>query len=41
MVEQIKSVDYARRKIAFVEKAPQAALDDVLGILEACIYQDV
>ena len=41
MVEQIKSIDYARRKVAFVEQAPQATLDDVLGILEACIYQDV
>jgi hypothetical protein len=39
MVEQIKSVDYASRKAKFVEKAPQAKLDEVLGILDACIYK--
>lgn len=38
MVEQIKSIDYANRKIKFVEKAPQAVLNDVLGILDACLY---
>jgi mRNA interferase MazF len=38
MVEQIKSVDYASRKTKFVAKAPQATLDEVLGILDACIY---
>ncbi len=41
MVEQIKSIDYASRNIKFVEKAPQSTLNDVLGILDACIYQDV
>ena len=40
MVEQIKSVDYASRKIKFVEKAPKAALNEVLSILDACLYQD-
>ena len=38
MVEQIKAVDYASRKIKFVEKAPQTVLNDVLGILDACLY---
>ncbi len=38
MVEQIKSVDYGSRKIKFVEKVPQAVLNDVLGILDACLY---
>lgn len=38
MVEQIKSVDYGSRKAKFVEKAPQAIVDEVLGILDACIY---
>ena len=38
MVEQIKAVDYGSRKIKFVEKAPQAVLHDVLGILDACLY---
>ena len=38
MVEQIKSVDYVSRKAKFVEKAPRAVLDEVLSILDACIY---
>ncbi len=41
MVEQIKSVDYASRHTTFVEKAPQSILNDVLGILDACIYQNI
>ena len=41
MVEQIKSVDYQSRSIRFIEKAPQETLDEVLAILDACIYQDV
>jgi mRNA interferase MazF len=40
MVEQIKSVDFASRKIKFVERAPQAVLNEVLSILDACLYQD-
>jgi mRNA interferase MazF len=38
MVEQIKAIDYARRKIKFVEKSPLTVLNDVLGILDACLY---
>ena len=38
MAEQIRAVDYASRKIKFVEKAPQIVLNDVLGILDACLY---
>src|SRR5882724_6128867 len=38
MVEQIRSVDYVSRKAKFIEKAPRAVVDDVLGILDACIY---
>ncbi|MGE0474958.1 MAG: type II toxin-antitoxin system PemK/MazF family toxin [Nitrospirales bacterium] len=38
MVEQIKSIDYVSRKIKFVEKAPQTVIDEVLGILDACLY---
>lgn len=38
MVEQIKSVDYASRRAKMVAKAPQAVLDEVLSILDACIY---
>ena len=38
MVEQIKSVDYASRRAKFFEKAPQAVIDEVLAMLDACIY---
>ena len=41
MVEQIKSVDYASRKAKYVEKAPQPVMDEVLGILDACLYDSV
>ena len=40
MVEQVKSVDYQSRKMRFIEKASVETLDDVLAILDACIYQD-
>lgn len=40
MVEQIKSIDYTSRKVKFVEKAPQTTLDEVLGILDACLYEE-
>lgn len=39
MVEQVKSVDFRSRKIRFVEKASPDTLNDVLGILDAIIYQ--
>lgn len=38
MVEQTRSVDYASRKAKFIEKAPRALLDEVLAILDACLY---
>lgn len=38
MVEQVKSVDHASQRAKFVEKAPQPVLDEVLGILDACLY---
>ncbi|NKB80538.1 MAG: mRNA-degrading endonuclease [Nitrospirales bacterium] len=41
MVEQIKAVDYRRRKVKFVESAHQVVLSEVLGILDACLYQEV
>ena len=40
MVEQIKSIAYKSRKAKFVEKASTDLLADVLGILDACIYQN-
>ena len=38
MVEQLKSVDYTSRGITFVEKAPEAVLNEALSILDACLY---
>lgn len=38
MVEQIKSVDYVTRQVQFLEKAPNWILDEVLSILDACLY---
>ncbi len=38
MVEQMKSIDYQARKIKFIGKASDEALDTVLSILDACIY---
>ena len=39
-VEQIKSIDFTSRKIKFVAHAPQDVLNEVLSILDACLYQD-
>ena len=39
MVEQLKSVDSAGRRVKFIEKAPGFVLDEVLGILDACLYR--
>lgn len=39
MVEQVKSVDFRSREVQLVEQAPKATLDDVLGLLDAIIYQ--
>lgn len=38
MVAQIKSVDYVSRQVQFLEKASDRVLDEVLSILEACLY---
>lgn len=38
MVDQVKSVDYRARKITFIEKAELSFLDEVLSVLEPCIY---
>lgn len=40
MVEQVKSIDFASRRLKFIEKAPQETLIDVLGILDAAVYQN-
>ena len=39
MAEQIKSVDYNSRRVKFVEKAPGSVLNEVLSILDACLYE--
>ena len=38
MVDQVKSLDYQSRKVKRIDKAPAALLDEVLAILDACIY---
>ena len=39
MVEQVKSIDFKSRKIKFIEKASNSIIIEVLGILDACVYQ--
>lgn len=39
MVEQVKSIDFLSRQISFIEKAAPETLNDVLGIVDAIIYQ--
>lgn len=38
MVEQVKSIDYRARQAKSVGKASDELLDEVLSILDACIY---
>jgi len=38
MVEQIKSIDYRARQAKNIGKASDDLLDEVLSILDACIY---
>jgi mRNA interferase MazF len=38
MVEQIKSIDFRSRKAKRIGKASAGMLDEVLSILDACIY---
>ena len=38
MVEQVKSVDYRARDARRIGKATERVLEDVLAILEACLY---
>jgi len=38
MVEQVKSIDYRVRQAKNIGKASDALLDEVLSILDACIY---
>lgn len=38
MVDQVKSLDLAARRARFIEAAPSGLLEEVLAILDACIY---
>ncbi len=38
MVEQVKSIDYRSRKAKRIGRAPAETLEEVLSILDACIY---
>jgi mRNA interferase MazF len=38
MVEQVKSIDYLARQATTIGKASDDLLDEVLSILDACIY---
>ncbi|MDP2183238.1 MAG: type II toxin-antitoxin system PemK/MazF family toxin [Actinomycetota bacterium] len=38
MVEQVKSIDFRSRSAKRIGSAPTAVLEEVLSILDACIY---
>jgi mRNA interferase MazF len=38
MVEQVKSIDYVSRRAQFIDKAPEEIFNEVLAILDACIF---
>jgi mRNA interferase MazF len=38
MVEQVKSIDFHARKVARIGRASDRVLEEVLSILDACIY---
>lgn len=38
MVEQIKSIDYRAREATYIGRAADDLIDEVLSILDACIY---
>lgn len=40
MVEQVKSVDFKKRKTKYIEKSSDETLNEVLGILDACVYEE-
>jgi len=39
MVEQVKSIDFRARGARPIEQAPDELLDEVLAILDACLYE--
>ena len=38
MAEQIKSIDFRARRATRIAKAPPAVLEEVLALLDACLY---
>jgi mRNA interferase MazF len=38
MVEQVKSIDFLARKAKHIGKAADSVLEEVLSILDACLY---
>ena len=38
MVEQVKSIDFRSRKARRLGRVPAEVLDEVLSILDACVY---
>ena len=38
MAERINTVDYTSAKVKFIGKAPEAVLNEVLSVLDACLY---
>ena len=38
MVEQVKSIDFRTRDVKRIGPAPEPVLEEVLSILDACIY---
>lgn len=38
MAEQVKSIDFRARRATRIAKAPPAILEEVLSLLEACLY---
>lgn len=38
MVEQVKAIDFRSRQARFIERIPAALLNEVLSILDACVY---
>lgn len=38
MAEQIKSIDFRARDAQYIDAAPEEVLDEVLSLLDACLY---
>jgi mRNA-degrading endonuclease toxin of MazEF toxin-antitoxin module len=38
MVDQVKSLDLAARRVQVIGKAPEDFVEEVLSILDACIF---